>query len=396
MNVPVIKDYMAQASENIIEFLQDMVREKSYSGEEGKMAELVQQKMKTLEYDEVKQANNGSVIGRIGSGEKVLLYDAHMDTVPAGNRENWSVDPFAGKIEDGILYGRGASDDKGALASMIYAGSAIKNLDLAENLTIYIVAPVMEEVCEGIALGELLEEENIKPDYTVIGEPSCGQLMKGHRGRALLQAVFSGKEEHASSYSKENHALYKALSFIEATFDLDENLEDDGIMGKGNICVTDVKCDSNSLNSTPEAAKVIMDRRTNSKEDREKIISELEEVFEGDSVEIKIMEREFTSYTGEKIIAEEYFPGWILEDGNTLLERGISSYQDYYEKEPEPKVWGFCTDGNMTKGHLDIPTIGCGPGNPEHCHTTHDQVDLQEVVEVAGYYTCLAENISLS
>lgn len=61
----------------------------------------------------------GNVIGRMGHGRRILAIDAPMDTVDAGNRDNWEFDPFSGKIEGGYVFGRGMVDQKGGAAGLI-------------------------------------------------------------------------------------------------------------------------------------------------------------------------------------------------------------------------------------------------------------------------------------
>ncbi len=62
----------------------------------------------------------GSIVGRIGDGDRVLLFDSHLDTVGIGDPAQWEWDPFEGKVEDGMLFGRGALDEKGSTPGMIY------------------------------------------------------------------------------------------------------------------------------------------------------------------------------------------------------------------------------------------------------------------------------------
>ena len=77
----------------------------------GPVGERVQAEMKKLGFDEVRFDKMGNTIGRIGNGERVIVYDSHIDTVGVGDPASWGWDPFKGKIEDGVLYARGACDE---------------------------------------------------------------------------------------------------------------------------------------------------------------------------------------------------------------------------------------------------------------------------------------------
>lgn len=61
--------------------------------------------MEDLGFHEVRIDAMGNILGRIGSGDRILAFDAHVDTVGVGNRDEWQQDPFGGKVEEGIIYG---------------------------------------------------------------------------------------------------------------------------------------------------------------------------------------------------------------------------------------------------------------------------------------------------
>ena len=116
------KNYIEEATliqENMVSFLRDIVAIPSPSCEEKGVAERTKSEMEMLGYDEVRIDSLGSVIGKIGDGEKIILYDSHMDTVGIGDPDAWAHDPYKGKVKDGIVYGRGAADNKGGLAAIV-------------------------------------------------------------------------------------------------------------------------------------------------------------------------------------------------------------------------------------------------------------------------------------
>ena len=388
-----IKDYLEKNRESIKETAVELVSIFSDTGNEENMVLKVKKLMHEFDYDEVLEDSYGNVVGKVGNGPKKILYDAHMDTVPSGDENEWSVSPYEGTIKDNKLYGRGACDDKGSLVSFLYTGKAIKDLNLAEEFTVYISASIMEETCEGVALGKMLNEKGIEPDFTVIGEASEFKICRGHRGRALIEAVFSGKSVHASVHDDSNHAIYKATPFIEAVKSLNERLPEDSVLGKGDICVTKVEVDTNSLNSTPSKCKVIIDRRTNSVDSKESILEELSELPGAEDAEINIMNFEDNTYTGKKIEAEEYFPAWVMNEDHEFIEAGKKAYQEFFDKSPEVDVWGFSTNGNYTMGKAGIPTLGFGPGKGENCHINDEYINLDEVIQAVGFYTLLPEQL---
>src|SRR3990172_4021362 len=109
--------------QDLIAFTQDLVRIKSYSGQEEQIIRVIAQKMKSLGYDEVRIDAMGNVVGRIGNGAKSIMFDLHVDTVAVNDEAKWDKPPFSGEIVNGYLHGRGSVDMKSGAAASIYAGA---------------------------------------------------------------------------------------------------------------------------------------------------------------------------------------------------------------------------------------------------------------------------------
>ncbi len=76
--------------------------------------------------------------GYIGNGRRLIAMDAHVDTVGVGDPDQWEYDPYQGYEDDEIIVGRGASDQEGGMAAMVYAGKIIKDLHLEDDYTLLI------------------------------------------------------------------------------------------------------------------------------------------------------------------------------------------------------------------------------------------------------------------
>ncbi len=114
----------------LTEFLVDIVAISSMSAEEGAVVARIAEEMRRIGYDEVKIDGLGNVIGRIGSGRRVIVFDGHIDTVDVGNRSLWSFDPHEAHVRDGRVWGRGTSDQKGGFASAVYGMRILKELGI--------------------------------------------------------------------------------------------------------------------------------------------------------------------------------------------------------------------------------------------------------------------------
>ncbi|MEG0021126.1 MAG: M20/M25/M40 family metallo-hydrolase, partial [Oscillospiraceae bacterium] len=137
----------------VIELCQKLIQQKSYSGEEGKVADELREFFTANGFDEITVDGYGNIVGKIKGKRpgKTLLFDGHMDTVPVTDPAAWTYNPFAAEIHDGKIYGRGTSDMKGALAAMaVAAANFAKDNDKDFAGEICVAGVVHEECFEGI------------------------------------------------------------------------------------------------------------------------------------------------------------------------------------------------------------------------------------------------------
>src|SRR5690606_5510867 len=124
------------------------LQKRSYSGEEGDVVKSISEAFKRMGFDDYFVDSYGNVIGQIKGQRpgKNILFDGHIDTVPVPEPSKWTHDPFGGEVVDGKIYGRGASDMKGAVSAMIAAAAYFAEdtkRDFAGN--IYVAGVVHEE-----------------------------------------------------------------------------------------------------------------------------------------------------------------------------------------------------------------------------------------------------------
>jgi putative selenium metabolism hydrolase len=138
----------------ITKFLRDMIAIPSESRQEADVIQRIKQEMERVGFDRVDIDPMGNVLGYIGSGKHLIAMDAHIDTVGVGDPEQWEYDPFKGFEDDEIIIGRGASDQEGGMAAMVYAGKIIKDLNLEDDYTLLVTGTVQEEDCDGLCSGK--------------------------------------------------------------------------------------------------------------------------------------------------------------------------------------------------------------------------------------------------
>ena len=139
----------------VTQLAQELIRTPSLTGQEAEIATFIMLCLGDAGF-QVNINDHGTVIAALTRGEgPVVLLDAHIDTVDADAAE-WRYPPFAGEIADGKLYGRGATDMKGALAAMMAAGEQLARMDFCGTLVI--TGTSWEEYFEGYTLGIAIEE----------------------------------------------------------------------------------------------------------------------------------------------------------------------------------------------------------------------------------------------
>ena len=157
---------------DISAFLRDMIAIPSESCGEKQVIERIRQEMEKVGFDRIEIDPMGNILGYLGSGSHLIAMDAHIDTVGVGNPDNWKFDPYAGMEDDQVIGGRGASDQTGGMASMVYAAKIIKELNLFDEYTLLVTGTIQEEDCDGLCWQYMIEEQNIRPEFVVITEPT--------------------------------------------------------------------------------------------------------------------------------------------------------------------------------------------------------------------------------
>ena len=209
---------------DLVKFTQDIIRIPSLSGQESAVIQRIRAEMERLDYDEVTVDPMGNLLGRIGNGPRVIAIDGHVDVVDVGDESLWGRDPFSGDMEDGILYGRGASDMKGGVASSVYAGALLKRTGLPDDITLYVTATVQEEDCDGLCWQYIVNEDGLRPDLVVIAEPTSLRIYRGQRGRMEMEVHTSGISCHGSAPERGENAVYKMAGIIADIEKLNERL----------------------------------------------------------------------------------------------------------------------------------------------------------------------------
>jgi len=378
--------------EDAIRFFREICAIPSMDSQIGPVGERIAEEMRKLGYEEVRFDRMGNILGRIGSGPRVLVYDSHIDTVGVGDPDAWEWDPFQGKVEDGVLYARGACDEKGSTPGMVYGLALARDLGLLEGWTAYYFGN-MEEWCDGIAPNTFVEvDPQVRPDFVVIGEPTKMQVYRGHKGRVEMQVTAKGRSCHAASNHLGDNAIYKLLPVIAGIRDLEPFLGDHEFLGHGKITVSDLQVKTASINAVPDEAAIFIDRRLTFGENKDAAIQQVRDLVpskDRNSVIVEELLYSDPSYTGFVFPVDKYFPPWSLAEEHPLVRAGQAARRWIGLPDTPTGKWNFSTNGTYWAGKAGIPSIGFGPGDEETAHTVRDSNRLDDVVKATEFYAVL-------
>ena len=377
-------------------FMQDIIRIPSLSSEEADVIERIRTEMLKVGFDEVVVDPMGNLIGRIGSGPFVIALDGHVDTVDVGDKSLWDRDPHSGDIEDGVLYGRGASDMKGGVASSVYAGALLKKTGIPDNVTLYVTATVQEEDCDGLCWQYIVNEVGLRPDLVVITEPTSLRIYRGQRGRMEMEVHTSGLSCHGSAPERGINAVYKMAGIIADIEKLNEQLEPREPLGKGTVTISEIRSRSPSLCAVADGCTIHLDRRLTVGETEETSVAEILDLpsVKAADATVTVLNYAVPSHTGLTYPTRKYYPTWDIDEDDPAMAFAKDAYRATFEAEPETGFWTFSTNGVATAGMHNIPSIGFGPGHEHFAHAPNEQVEVEHLVSCTAFYTALVNTIA--
>jgi putative selenium metabolism hydrolase len=388
-----LRRQLSERREELASSLQSLIRIPSFTGEEGELVGFILEAMRQAGFDEVYADGLGSAVGRIGEGPVTLLYDAHIDTVRVTDAGEWQHPPLEGRIAEGAVHGRGAVDEKAAMAGFLAAGAALRKLFSKGDLPfrLYVVGSVMEEDVDGYPLLHLIEKEGLKPDYVLLGEPTDLHVHRGQRGRMELEISTRGRAAHGAHNRLGINAIYKMVPIVRAIEKLDRALPKVPPLGRGSITVSDIGSRGPSLCSVPDFCRIHLDRRLTVGETRESVVAELNELVRriGAEAAVEVSVYQGRSWKGTEVRQEAYFPTWILEEEHPLVQAGLEAAHLATGRKARSGFWSFSTNGVATAGHHRIPTIGFAPGEEALAHSSRERIAVEDLVRAAQFYALL-------
>ena len=379
-----------------LELLKRLIACPSLSGREQGVARILKEYLGENGFSTLETDRFGSLVAGV-KGDRPgmrLLFDGHIDTVPADNAQDWATPPFEPVLKDGKLYGRGASDMKGADAAFAVAAAEYlreRGTNFAGEL--WFAGVVQEECFEGVCAREVAKR--VRPDLVIIGEASEGNLKLSQRGRAEIVLETFGVPCHSANPEKGVNAAAAMCSLINEILKLPPT-KDERMVGDGILVLTDIKSEPYpGASVVPHYCRATFDRRLLVGETRESVLSPIQAIIDRQKkLDPTLNARVFypmgsaVCSTGEKVEAERFFaPWWYAADERVL---GVKAAMEERGLKPEITGYSFCTNGSYYAGEAGIPTFGYGPSRENLAHTVDEHIALKDLFDaVDGYLAAL-------
>jgi len=323
-------------------------------------------------------------------GSQMILFNCHLDTVPTMDVKAWNVDPFSGEVKADWLYGRGAADDKGALASLLISLKALKELGMRPSCDLIVHAVCDEETGGEQGTSYLINKGHAEADFGFVLEASVKKhrifVRNAMKGVMKLKVKAKGRAAHASNPRRGVNATLKLAKVLLALDRIRLRHKPSKYLTAPTVAVGTIIRGGLKRNVIPDSCYAVCDVRylpgmseVTVRQDIEKLIHGLKRKDPGLDVSLEVgLGKHKPAQLGEK------------EDVVSMAKEAIRKVVGY-----EPKLHGGygATDAAQLIHDARIPTlIGLGPGDIElsNIHGPNERVSVRAMLEFSKVYALLA------
>ncbi|MHC4307002.1 MAG: M20 family metallopeptidase [Planctomycetota bacterium] len=312
-----------------------------------------------------------NIVGYIGKGSPTLLVACHLDVVPPG--DGWDTDPFKSVVKNGRIFGRGANDNKGQMASMLVLAKLLKDNESRLNGSLLLIGAADEEKGSRLGLEYLLGECGISADYAII--PDVANNMKiidvGEKGAMFLNITSYGKQAHGSTPEKGINAIWNMIELLNQLKKLKHK------------CITHELFSPPTLNLgtiSGGAAHNIVPAKCEAKLDIRYLPGETEKEILNNIYEIIASIKKHNPIAKFDITVEAHLPPTRVPTDNPLVSLISKHTKAILGVKPIPIGFSGVTVSKqlIEKG---IMAVGFGPGDEDQSHIANESIEIQELMD---------------
>ncbi len=314
---------------------------------------------------------------RWGKGGRRLIFNGHLDVVPAGHLAQWKYPPFQGKLKKGRIYGRGASDMKGGIASFLHAISMIDRSNIHLDQGAVILHLVSDEESHGHqGMDFLTHKKMIRGNAAIVGEPTDLDPVIGQKGALWLRISTIGKPAHGSRPHLGINAIEKMKKVINQLNSISLEKEHP-LLGKPTFNIGTIQ-GGTKINIVPERCEIEVDRRMLPSEKKERVLREIKE-----SLDFLQLQDPSFQYQIEEI---DFAEPSEIDPEDEIVKISVEAIGEVRGERPKTKGFSGFTDARFYIKECRIPTLILGPGGVDQSHTTNESVEVDALVQAAQIY----------
>ena len=317
-------------------------------------------------------------------GAKTFGFNGHTDVVPPGDLGSWTHPPFSGHVEEGIIWGRGATDMKSGVAAFVAAAIDFVAETPPDGAVILTITGDEEGSSrDGTpALLDWMDAQGEKMDVCVVGEPSnpdiMGEMMKiGRRGSATFRITAKGVQGHAAYPHRAKNPLHALTAYLN---DLIANPLDQGTdhFDASGLQITSIDCGNPASNVIPESATAIVNIRFNDLHTGASLTQDLTARAQAISAETGVTLTIATDISGEAFLTE---PGPFVD-----LVRDVVTTET--NRQPVLSTSGGTSDARYVKNHCPVVEFGLVG---HFMHQVDERVPVAQVHQLKSIYQRMLE-----
>ncbi len=319
-----------------------------------------------------------NIFARLGSSGPHICFAGHTDVVPVGTA-NWRSDPFGGGVRDGVLYGRGACDMKGAIAAFVSGVAQYLSHGSLQGLPKGSISLLVTGDEEGPAIDgtvkvlDWMRANDQIPDFCLVGEPTCpvnlGDVVKiGRRGSVNMRIEVHGRQGHVAYPHRADNPIHRLLQALTALTAVPLDAGTDWFE-PSTLQVTSVDVGNAATNLVPASARAALNIRFNDRHSGASLIAWVRATLSryADRFDLD------ASISGELFVTK---PGPLVD----ILRQAIRSATTI---EPKLDTGGGTSDARFIASYCPVAEFGLVGAT---MHQTDECVPVAELRELAGIY----------
>ena len=335
-----------------------------------------------LDYDIFSwKGNKIGIVASIGEGKHSLILHSHLDTVPPADSKNWKHDPFLPYCSGDKLYGLGACDDKGSLASMLSTFESFIPIASKFNGKLILMAVGGEE--RGGLGTQAAIKRGYKAEAVILGEATSLEPKFAHKGVLRLEITTKGSSAHASMPREGINAILYMSKLIPKLDKLALAVEKENEIYTGNasMAITTIK-GGTALNMIPDTCSISIDRRMVPGQTEEMIAEKIEQVLKEYKLENPAINIEMKKIRCTRPAITE-----LSEPITKLVLRVVG---EEFGKKIIPTGLKACCDMTFLRNEGNMPVVIIGPGDIGMAHKKNEYVDIESLYKASRIYGKIA------